>query len=269
MNQLTGLLTNNSRLARCELHRARPLWPAWQDDWVVGAGAYDDGTVLTRRFGLGVPKAGALELPVSPVSIWAAGPLAVGKSLEDDGQPFRFRQWLVACEVRALSSGLHRLLVEALPDFLRSALKGSTPAEVLFLSLVAQLRTAGRLDDTDGAPGAVAQALTETGRLAQQLALEITGPTPAFALLATNGSVLAASSVGPAPVYYRMLEGEPSCQVCGLAAPFDEQSPRVRDHRLRRTVLVTTQAVDPAGWKVLGDGAALVVDRRLGLTLSK
>ncbi len=269
MNQLTGLLTNNSRLARCELARARPLWPAWHDDWVVGAGAYDDGTVLTRRFGRGVPKAGALELPVSPVALWAAGTLGVSQSLEDDGQPFRFRQWLVACDVRALSTGLHRLLVESLPDFLRASLKGSTAAEVIFLTLVAQLRSTGRLDDSEAPPAAVALALTQTGKLVKQLALELTGPSPAFALLATNGALLSATCVGPATVSYRMLEGEPGCATCGLVPPFDELSPRVRDHRLRRTVVVSTQVADPAGWKTLGDEAALVVDRRLGLTLSK
>jgi hypothetical protein len=88
-----------------------------------------------------------------------------------------------------------------------------------------------------------------------------------LALVASNGRSLVAARRGQQPLSYVLLEGQVACRRCGLAADAPEKDALVRDHRRRRSVVVSTTPLTPRD-VALPDGGALSVDRHLALTIA-
>ena len=266
MSRFAAILTSDPMLVRCELDRVRPQLELDDKALVIGVGAYDDAVVLQRRYGAGVPRAELWEVPDSDAVIFHAGSLKVGQSLEDNAQPFRFRQWLFAHlgQVDQAERVRDRLLAE-LPDFLQRSVRGATLAEVVFGVFLSELRTLGRTEDPNLEPAVAAQLLIKAARVVEQASAGAGGTQKSQqSLVATNGRLLVAARRG-GPLAYSLLEGEPSCKRCGLLGDGKDADPLVRDHRRKRSVVVATHPTRVDAWAAIPDGGAVAVDRKLAV----
>jgi predicted glutamine amidotransferase len=225
---------------------------------VVGVGAYDDG-VVTQRFGVGAAREALWEVPSTDAVLMHAGQLAVGHDFEASTQPFRFRQWLFA-HAGAVDrpEALRERLVSELPEFIQRVLKGRSLGEAIFGVFLSQLHELGRIEDPGLEGPLAAQLLARTAKIVTVAAEEARHRSrPALNLVATNGRVLVAAHKGNEPLVYRLLEGEPTCEVCGLEKGLKDTEPKVREHRRRRSVVLATAALSAAGW--------VAIDRKLTL----
>ncbi|MBL8956661.1 MAG: class II glutamine amidotransferase [Myxococcaceae bacterium] len=265
MSRFVALMTSEPFLVRCELHRIRPEVSLASPDHALGLGAYEDHTALIRRYGPGVPHADVWEAPESDAVVLISQGLGVGQSLEENMQPFRFRQWLFAHAGHVeRADPVRNALMEMVPDYLQRVVRGSTVSEVMFAIFLKSLRDIGRMEDPGLEAAVAAQCLAQSVRTVDQLAGEVSGPGKSqLAFVATNGRLLIAACRGHDPLYYRLLEGEGSCERCGLTPGGKDSEPLVRDHRRRRSVVVATHPVKPQGWMPLADGGALAIDRKL------
>src|SRR5205823_14394060 len=111
-----------------------------------------------------------------------------------------------------------------------------------------------------------AQLLAQTARAVDQVAAEVSGPGKAqLSFVATNGRMLVAAARGADHLYYRPLEGEGTCERCSLKAGGKDSEPLVRDHRRRRSVVVSTHPLKPQAWMPLADGGAIAADKKVQL----
>ena len=269
MSRFVALMTSEPFLVRCELHRIRPDVTLDQPDQAVGVGAYEDHTTLIRKYGPGVPRSDLWEAPESDAVVLMAQTLAIGQSLEDNMQPFRFRNWLFAHAGHVeRADSVRTALMEMVPEYLQRAVRGGTVSEVMFALFLKSLRDIGRMEDPGLEPGVAAGLLAQTARTVDQIAGEVTGPGKSqLAFVATNGRMLIAAARGHEHLYYRLLEGEGTCERCGLKAGGKDSEPLVRDHRRRRSVVVATHPTKAQAWMPLADGGALAVDRKLALNV--
>lgn len=264
MSRLIALFTSDPFLAPCEALRARELAELGGRNDVAGMGAYQDGVVLLRHQGPGQPRDGLWVPPESDAVVLHSFPLPVGLSLEDNAQPWRFRQWVLA-HAGAVDrpEQVRERLVSALPEFLQRAVRGTRVSEAVFATFLAQLRDLGRMEDPGLEAVLAAQVLSRTAALVDQVAREVGGAgRPELNLVATNGRAFAVAHRGPAPLWYTMLEGEAQCERCGIPRGAPDQEPLVREHRRRRSLLVATHPLKQDGWVAVADGGALAVDRK-------
>jgi hypothetical protein len=269
MSRFVALMTSEPFLVRCELHRIRQDVSLDQPDQAVGVGAYEETTALLRRYGPGVPRADLWDAPESDAVVLMAQSLAVGHSLEDNMQPFRFRQWLFAQAGHVeRPDSVRNALLDMVPEYLHRTVRGGTVSEVMFAVFLKNLRNIGRMEDPGLEASVAANQLAQTARAVEQVAGEVSGPGKSqLAFVATNGRMLIAAGKGQGHLYYRLLEGEGTCERCGLKAGGKDSEPLVRDHRRRRSVVVATHPAKPQAWMPLADGGALAVDRKLQVSL--
>jgi len=269
MSRFVALMTSEPFLVRCELHRIRPEVSLDSPDQAVGVGAYEDHTSLIRRYGPGVPRPELWEAPESDAVVLISQTLGVGQALEENMQPFRFRQWLFAHSGHVeRADQVRNALMEMVPDYLQRVVRGGTVSEVMFALFLKGLRDIGRMEDPGLEASVAAHALAQTARTIDQVAGEVSGPGKSqLAFVATNGRMLIAAGRGHEHLYYRLLEGEGTCERCGLKAGGKDSEPLVRDHRRRRSVIIATHPVKAQAWMPLADGGALAVDRKLTLSV--
>jgi glutamine amidotransferase len=265
MSRFVALMTSEPFLVRCELHRIKAEVSLDSPEQAVGVGAYEEHTTLIRRYGPGVPRADLWEAPESDAVVLMAQSIAVGQPFEENMQPFRFRQWLFAHAGHIERADNVRVaLMEMVPDYLQRVVRGGTVSEVMFALFLKSLRDIGRIEDPGLETSAAAQLLAQTARTVDQVAGEVSGPGKSqLAFVATNGRMLIAAGRGHGHLYYRLLEGEGTCERCGLKAGGKDSEPLVRDHRRRRSVVVATHPTKAQAWMPLADGGALMVDRKL------
>lgn len=267
MSRFVALMTSEPFLVRCELHRIRPEVSLDQPDQAVGVGAYEEHTALLRRYGPGAPRTDLWEAPESDAVVLMAQSLPIGQSLDDNLQPFRFRQWMFAQAGHVeRADSVRAALAESVPDYLQRAVRGGTVSEMMFGTFLKNLRNIGRMEDPGLEAPIAAQVLAQTARTIEQVAAEVSGSGKAqLAFVATNGRMLVAAARGNTHLYYRPLEGEGTCDRCGLKAGGKDSEPLVRDHRRRRSIVVSTHPVKPQAWMPLADGGAIAVDRKVQL----
>jgi glutamine amidotransferase len=266
MSRLFAIATSDPSLMRCELDRAKELVALDAEGHVLGLGAYDDGQLVQRSFGVGVTRTGSWEVPNSETALYVAGAAPVGRPLEDVAQPFRMRQWLFAIGGGMDGNhGVRERLAEQLPDFLQRSLKTNALEEAVFATFLAELRSLGRTEDPVLEAPIAAQLLGRTA----QIIVEASGPAkrPSLALAATNGRILVATTKGGQPLFYRLLEGDPVCARCGLTGEEKAANAIVRDHRRRKSVLLATDPVRADGWLPVAEGRSVAVDRALAVQL--
>jgi hypothetical protein len=266
MATLTALFTSDASLVRCELDRVRPTLVLAGD--YAGIGAWSDGMPLQRRFGAGRKREDVWECPDSDVALLVSNSLPVGANVEDSAQPFRFHQWLFgAVSVVAEAERVRDRLYEELPEFLQHLVRSHQLDEVIFAHFLASLRVLGRIDDPTLEATVAAKALQVVARAVEQASGSAGGTQKSqLALAASNGRVLVAARRGEAPLRYSLLEGEVACRRCGLKGDEKDKVTLVRDHRRRRSVVLST--VDLGGHHVaVPDGGAVAVDRALAVTV--
>ncbi len=268
MSKVFAVYTSDPNLMRCELARLRDLVPLKDAPAsnAVGIGSYAQEDVLLRRFSRDLTLAELAEGsggPESEAVLYHSGVLPVGVSLDDNTQPFRFRRWLFAHH--GTLHGFEHLrtrLLSSLPEFLQRQIRGDLPSEAAFALFLKLLRESGRTGEVE--IDVAAQALGKAVRELEQHAAEA-GAVGRSTLnfVATNQRMMLAARHGPEPLYYRLLEGEGFCERCGLPPHAPDSHPLVREHRRRRTVVVTSVIGKGNGWLELEQGGVLAIDRGL------
>jgi hypothetical protein len=265
---ITALSTSDPSLLRCELDRVRDEVTLSAD--YAASGAWHDGMVLQRRYASAASMEQLWDVPDSEVVVLTGGNLPIGTQLDDHAQPFRFHQWLFS-QVGHLPGpeAVRERLVEQLPDFLQGMIRGKTLAEAVFAEFLAGLRPLGRIDDPTLDPVSAGRALQASLRVVEQLSSELVGgERPRLAVVASNGRLLVGARRGGVPLRYRLLEGQVACRRCGLAADAPEKDTLVRDHRRRRSVVLSADVRQaPRDQPQVADGGFVAVDRKLSVHL--
>jgi glutamine amidotransferase len=264
-----GIFTSDPNLLRCELARLRDeVNLGAQADEPMGAGWYADDAVLLQRYSARVRPdrldqlGGVLE---SEALLVQAGPLPVGMSLEENTQPYRYRHWLFVHH-GTIGGGekLRARVMDALPEHLARAVRGSMPSELAFAVYLWALWDAARADDEHLEPAEAARVLGTAARRMEQLALDSGARGTSLGLFATNNSVLTVARVGEQPMFYRLLEGTATCSICGLDGSAKAR-PSARAHMRRRSIVVATQVADPQAWIPIESGTAVGVGTDLSV----
>ncbi|MGA9521109.1 MAG: class II glutamine amidotransferase [Myxococcaceae bacterium] len=263
MSFAIAVYTSDPNLLRCELARLNEdVELDLRSPEPMGAGWYSDSNVLLQRYASTVrPESLELLGPdlESEALIVHSSALPLGLSPEENTQPFRFRSWLFAHLGKISGPQFRSGVQELLPGFLARSVKGSTESEWVFALFLAQMREIGHIDDPGLAPLTSAQVLGKTARTVEKLS---GARGDALNLLATNDHVLLAARLGPEPMYFRLLEGMPTCDLHKLDGSAESQA-AVREHLRRRSVVVATRVTNPAGWIEIESGTSIGVGRNL------
>lgn len=266
MSQFLCLVTSDAALVRCELDRVRERFSP-DGGQVIGVGGWQDNQVVSRSYGVGVPRDDAWQAPDSEMVVLSSRKLEVGEGVEDSSQPFRFRRWLFSA-VGPLERGaaIRDRLREELPEFLQNAVPSAAWEAAAFARFLGELRNLGRMEDASLDAVTAGACLSAAAKAIEQLSAAV-GVTarPSFSLLASNGRVAVATARGGAAVSYTLLEGRAECARHELTADARDSQPIVKDHLRRRSVVITSGEAN--GWLKLNDGATLAVDRLLNVTL--
>lgn len=266
MSQFLCLVTSDAALVRCELDRVRERF-SLDDAQVIGVGGWQDNQVVSRSYGVGVPRDDAWEAPDSELLLLSSRKLEVGEGVEDASQPFRFRRWLFAA-VGQLERGaaIRDRLREELPEFLQNAVPSAAWEAAAFARFLGELRNVGRMEDPTLDAVTAAGCLSAAAKALEQLSAAV-GVTarPSFSLVASNGRVAVATARGGSAVSYTLLEGRAECARHELSADAKDSQPVVKDHLRRRSVVIASG--EAGSWVKLSDGATLAVDRLLNVTL--
>ena len=263
-----GIYTSDPNLLRCELSRLHPELEGTAAPEPMGAGWYAEENVLLQRYSARARPdrldelGGVLE---SDALLVHSGPLPLGLSLEENTQPFRYRQWMFAAAgAVAAPERLRARVMDSLPEHLARAVRGSTAHELAFALFLSALRDIGRMDDGQLEAMVAAGVMGRAMRQFETHVTESGGKMPGLVTVATNNRVLVAARVGEVPLFYKLLEGSASCAPCELDGSA-EAEPQVRAHLRRRTVAVATQVKDARNWIAVEPGSAVAVDRKLNL----
>ncbi len=258
-----ALYTSDPNLLRCELARLTGAVDLdLRSTEPMGAGWYSDDNILLQRYASAVrPESLHLLGPdlQSDAVLVHVGALPLGLSLEENTQPFRYRNWLFMHDGHIGGPRFRSEVQELLPQHLARTVKGSTSSELAFALFLAQLRETGRTDDPKLEPHVAAQVLGKTARIVERLS-GARGDVLNF--FATNNNVLVAARIGPAPLYFRLLEGTPTCELHRLDGSAEAQS-AVRAHLRRKSVVIATRIGQTNGWIEVESGAAMGVGRNL------
>ncbi len=213
MARLIGLFGNRSDLiSRVVEHEARVLDVRGRSGrpslggW--GVGFHQGGEVLIRKR----PVEERTHLSISElvhdvradsvmVHVRASDDQARAEGAENT-HPFRYRHWLFA-QTGALPgfSQARARLLESVPDFLSSQIRGETDAEVLFTVFLSFLHDAGGLEiDSTMGEGAV-RALRSTLALADAVCAELGQPPARINMLLSNGELMLAVHRGRAMAF--------------------------------------------------------------------
>lgn len=260
---ISALYTSDPSLVRCEVDRVRDSLKLEHD--YAGIGGWHDGMVLQRRYAAGTARSEFWEIPDTDVVMLASGTLPLGTPVDENAQPFRYHQWLFGqVGQMANAEAVRDRLLDQLPDFIQSVVRGVTLAEVVFAQFLAALRQLGRTDDPSLDAVVAAKALAAVARSVDQVSAEVGGTEKIrLGLMASNGRSLVAARRG-LPMSYLLLEGKVECRRCGIPADAPEDDALVRDHRRRRSVVVSTVPLRRDELSV-PDGGFLAVDRRLSV----
>jgi glutamine amidotransferase len=258
----------DASLLSCLLRRLKGRVALEPAESAVGIGYFQSDDVLVRKR----PHAGqtpvlekvaeGVESEAVLVCTGAVGAPA-GSFREESTLPFRFKRWLFALGGNPdVLAACKPALVQALPHSLLRSAKSDSGTESIFLTFLARLRDAGRLDDFDVDAQTAARALAGAVGEAERACEKAGAPPPKVAVVATNGRVLAALRRGH-PLAVGTVEGLTECARCELPAGAPELSPLLRAHKALRAVQVLSGIEAPEGFRAVADGEILAVARNL------
>lgn len=183
-----------------------------------------------------------------------------------EAPPHRFRRWLFGAvgDIAALDQ-LRVKILEATPEFIRSELGEASPSELAFAMFLRELHAKNLLSDPLVDAPSLAGALDRTAAAMRMLAAEAGIEAPKTALVATNGRVLLASrNAGGPALHWHVHEGlELPADAPIRHTTMDPQKIAETLKRFRAFVLGVGSQSTPAGWRELGEGVTLWVDRSL------
>jgi predicted glutamine amidotransferase len=201
MSFLLGILSTHPEWLPCLLESQgdylRIADPPQPGGW--GIGFYNQAEVLRRL----TPLERAMPLDFrqlahdvrSKVLVGHVRRASTGGPSMANTHPFRFRDWLFA------HSGdipkferLRPRLLQNVPEFLARNVAGETDSEVLFHLVLAHLHELGALRAPDSGVDVVAEGVRRAIHELDEAVLSAGAERPPFALLVTNGSVMAAAS---------------------------------------------------------------------------
>jgi glutamine amidotransferase len=265
---------SDASLLGCVLRKYAGKLALGSAEQAAGVGFFQSDDVLLRKR----PLAGQVAAPErladgveSEAVLICSGAVATGgvpprSFREETTLPFRFKRWLfaIAGNPEALAPSRTELAA-ALPDYLRRSARGDGGAEYLFLTFLAKLRDAGRLDDFYVDAQTAARALAAAVGAAER-ASETNGASPlSLAVVATNGRVLATLRRGH-PLWIGSVDGLVECARCELAPGTPELSPLLRAHKALQARLVFSGETAPAGFTAVADGQIVGIGRDLRVT---
>jgi predicted glutamine amidotransferase len=256
MGRLLGYMANRSdRLAAVlEEERAAVEVPEGFEADAWGIGFFQGGEVLHKKR----PRAkGPVDLGEMVGSVQSDCVIlhlreaTVGAQRAENTHPFRMRQWLFAHSgtVEGFAAIRGRIL-DALPDFLRRNIRGTTDSEHIFHVMLSFLHDEGVLDHPDADPQIVHHAIRSTVAILDRHAAEVGAPPPTLSCLLTNGRYLYALRRGQ-PLLYVERSGLPQTPDRGAAAT------------LRYVLLTTAPERAPIGYQELPEGHVLRISRDL------
>lgn len=270
--RMVGYVGTDDDRVDCAFHKLRGVLTAAGGCGYGVAHYTDDALLLNRRPDVDVAGHPFVELlggVRTRVLIAHAFPHGCGEVQARDLHPFKFRNWAFAMTGEfgardALNEVMRARLMRDLPDFILRDIKGHTCAEALFHRVLALLHEAGQLDARDRQPALVVRALRSAVELAHTVLAEGgTGERCRVNLLATDGNCMYALRSGE-PVAHHLHEGIADCDLCyGEVGTVDSFALRESHQRFRALFVATDVDPVPAGWKLLEEGAALVVDENM------
>ncbi len=271
MSVAFAVFTSDPNLLKCELLRLEGEVVGGESlsSNAVGVGSYAQDEILFQRF----PS--PLDLHTlsrrwagseSAALLYHASELPLGRSSEENTQPFRYGKWMF-CQTGARGDlpAVRVRLTSLLPDFLRRQIRGESVSELIFAVFLKMVRDFGGMDDEVVRPEQAAELLGRTVRLIDEAWAKAGGRSAALNCIATDGSLLVATRYGNEPFYYRLLEGSRRCERCGIDASTLETHPLLRAHRRRRTVALASHPTHPSSWIEIQSGSAIAIGRDLGL----
>lgn len=211
MARLFGLISNRADLTvRILAHEADALRVRSGSSLGWGVGFVQGGEVLMRRR----PVDDRPDLDVGSMftdvrTDFLLGHVrraTVGALRPENTHPFRYRQWLFAQTgtVEKFDQVREKLL-ESVPEFLRSGIRGETDAEVVFHIFLSFLHDAGQVEATS--IKTTNEALRSTLALLDAAAAEAGADPSSLNILLGNGEMLVAANRG-ARMAYRLFHGK-------------------------------------------------------------
>jgi glutamine amidotransferase len=273
MSHLIAYLGNEPENLSCALFSARNALytrdPRGVDGWAVGF--IQGGDVLLQKR----PRAEAAEVDLyalvhelkADAMVARVGFGHQGNITAENADPFRFRSWLFGSVGTVPAFEVFRdKLLEAVPDFLRRNIRGSSPSEHLFHLFLAYLHDAGLLDVPSPGPAEIKTALEGTLSFVRRLVADAspvgsgaTKPAIELALVTTNGRSLVATSMSH-PLQYLRVDGISDCPVCRNRAQHDGNGRRISHDALRAVILeARDNGQGHPGWRSVPDHEALVI----------
>ena len=285
MARLIGLFGNRSDLiGRVVQHEARvldvrgrsgrPSLSGW------GVGFHQGGEVLIRK--RPVEERAHLRIAELVQDVRADSVMVHVRAPSDQARaegaenthPFRYRNWLFA-QTGALPgfSRARSRLLESVPDFLSSQIRGETDAEVLFTVFLSFLHDSGGLElDSASGDGAI-RALRSTLALADAVGAEFGQPAARINLLLGNGELMLAAHRGRALAFREYAN---RADIAALTTDEPESGRRADVGDMHIVVVASDfhvdtpsdssefEAVDPdalAGWQTPPPGSLVVLRR--------
>lgn len=213
-----------------------------------GVGFYQFGEVLLRRRHLehtAQIDAGKITSDVkSEVLVGHVRKPTVGNLRTENTHPFRYREWLFAqIGTPATFADIRLTLLERLPVFLRSNVRGDTDSEVMFHLVLSCLHGKSQLDTLHASASETAQSLREALRVVNEVCSVASLPAYCGDILLTNGERIHAVHQSGRMAYRLVNTAE---DVQQYLADGSERVP----HASRIQCCVVASEVDtlPTGW---------------------
>jgi glutamine amidotransferase len=239
-----------------------------------GIGFYQGGEVLMRRRPIDdhavVDVAKAASDVRADVLVGHVRNATVGSLRTENTHPFRYRQWLFA-QTGTLPSydAIRERLLESVPEFLRSSIRGESDAETLFYVFLSFLHDAGRLNDGISDPSHVRDALRSSVAVVDGMAAEVGGESSNINVMVSNGENIFALHRGQ-QMGYRLLAGKADAEnLLGDDLNLRRKTPELEqmhfvllasDFDDEHSIAASTPAAQ-SRWKVLPDRALVTLER--------
>ncbi len=177
-----------------------------------GLGFYQGGEVLMRR--RPIDDQGSIDIAKvagdirADVLVGHVRNATVGALRTENTHPFRYRQWLFA-QTGTLPAfdTIRERLVQSVPAFLRSSIRGETDAEILFYVFLSFLHDAGRLNDAVVEAAHVRDALRSSVAVVDGMAAEVGAEASRVNVMVADGESVHALARG-AQMGYRLFSGK-------------------------------------------------------------
>lgn len=213
-----------------------------------GVGFYQFGEVLLRRRHLEHTQEldpGKMTNDVkAEVLLGHVRMPTVGDLRTENTHPFRYREWLFAqIGTPATFAGIRGELLDRLPVFLRSNVRGDTDSEVMFHLVLSRLLDKGQLDTMHASAQDTASSLREALRVVNEVCKVADLPAYCGDILLTNGERILAVHQS-SQMAYRLVNSAEDVQE--FLADGSERIPHAS--RIQCCVIASEMEVLPEHW---------------------